>query len=637
MDFDANERHRMFEYVANKYGYDFCALVSTRGNRKTKSAIRDTGKVYGIDKDLCDYVAKLIPEVYYIDDEDGGTDKKTDLSIEESIEIVPELKELYKEHKEWFDSAGSLTNIPKSTSIHAGGVLISPINLKDNIPLIRSNNDKISATSLTLEDAEHAGLIKYDFLSICTLGVINKIKKALNIDDVYKYIGDKYDDEKVWDLIGSKHTAGLFQIGTPTYRQRMGRLAPRTIEQLAACLALVRGPCIASKADEKYMNIVQGKEEVELIHPIYDRVTADTNGILLYQEQFMQIFVDMGFSMEDSYIAMKAAAKKKKKKLKKYKKQFLKFSQKKDMSKAVAERIFKILVDTGLYSFNLSHAIAYAILSYITGYFKVYHPLEFFSASLTNAFERKEETKDLIADCYRLGIKFKSLDINNSEWKFKVEDNALRVGFSAVKCFSESALEEINRIKDIANGYIDNLDVIVEHSKKQICGKKAMVPAIFTGAFDYYNTNRAEVFLEYLTLNGVKEEKLEDFVGVQGSKDKLSIYENNNEFEKMYFGIEIMANKINELEYFEVDDFITNKPFKFNGYCDKIKKHKTKNGSEMAFVIFKTGGGDLDIVIFPKEYELLKKNIKKNKLYNLTVVKNNKNCLVLNNAIAVNN
>lgn len=175
----------------------------------------------------------------------------------------------------------------------------------------------------------------------------------LNIKDIYAYVGDRFDDTEVWKVIGSKYTSGLFQIGSSTYKQRMRRLGPKTIEQLAACLALVRGPCIASKADQRYMNIVEGKEDIELIHPIYDNVTSETNGILLYQEQFMKIFVDMGFSMEESYNAMKAAAKKNTPKLKKYEEEPLKLADKHDMDKASADRIFKILVDTGLYSFKI--------------------------------------------------------------------------------------------------------------------------------------------------------------------------------------------------------------------------------------------------------------------------------------------
>lgn len=285
IDFDAKQRDAVFNYVLNKYGKDHCALVSTFSERKAKAAIKDTGRAYGIEREIYEHVASLIPSVYYTDNEDGDSEKLTDLSIPEAMEIVPELKGYYKKYPDWINAAINLTNIPKATSVHAAGTIISPVALGSVIPLVRSKNEDLLATALNLKDAEMAGLIKFDFLSLSTLGIVDKCLKMININDIYDIIDEEYDDPNVWRNIGCKHTAGLFQISSATYRQRMGRLAPTTIKQLAACLALVRGPCIASKADEKYMRIVEGKEEIELIHPIYDSITHDTNGILIYQEQ----------------------------------------------------------------------------------------------------------------------------------------------------------------------------------------------------------------------------------------------------------------------------------------------------------------------------------------------------------------
>ena len=157
-DFASEGRDEIFNYVVNTYGKENCALVSTFSLRKSKSALKDTGRIYGIDKDTYEYVAKLIPEVYYMDDEDGNTEKKTDLSIEESIEIVDELKEYAKQYPEWFEAAIKLSNIPKATSVHAAGTLISAVPLGEYIPLIKSKHDTIDATALNLGDAETAGL-----------------------------------------------------------------------------------------------------------------------------------------------------------------------------------------------------------------------------------------------------------------------------------------------------------------------------------------------------------------------------------------------------------------------------------------------------------------------------------------------
>lgn len=606
-DFESAGRDKVFDYVVNTYGKECCALVSTFGLRKSKSAIKDTGRVYGIERETYEYVASLVPEVYYIDDEDGNSEKKTDLSIEETMEIVPEFKEYAKKYPEWFDAAIKLSNIPKSTSVHAAGTLISPVPLGEYIPLIRSKHDNIDATALNLTDAETAGFIKYDFLGLSTLGVIKKCKKFIGCKDIYEFVGDRFDDPKVWSVIGSKHTSGLFQIGSPTYKQRMGRLAPQTLEQLAACLALVRGPCIASKADQKYMDIVQGKDTVELIHPIYDRVTADTNGILLYQEQFMKIFYDMGFSMEESYIAMKAAAKKKTDKLKQYEIDFMKLAEMNNMDEATAQRIFKILVDTGLYSFNKSHAIAYAILCYITAFLKVYYPREFFAASLTNAYERKEEVKDLIADCRRLGISFLGVDINKSTWDFSFEnENDLRIGFSAVKSVGEPAYNQIIEHRPFA----DLHDLFNKVIRKD-CGKRALIPLIFAGAFNEMYGSPLEAYKEYIN-NVLEEKEMAEQISIQGSKEKLSIYGTNEEFERAYLGTLLVSDPLNNFPVIGVDDIPVGRTFNIVGIYDRIKKINDKNKNKMAFADVKTGDGTLDCTIFANQYEKYKSLIKKN-------------------------
>lgn len=618
-DFESEGRDQVFNYVVDTYGKECCALVSTFSLRKSKSAIKDTGRVYSIDREVYEYVASLIPEVYYMDDEDGNTEKKTDLSIEESIEIVPEIGQYAEQYPEWFEAAIKLSNIPKATSVHAAGTLISPVPLGDYIPLIRSKHDTIDATALNLSDAETAGFIKYDFLGLSTLGVIKKTKKLIGVKDIYEYIGDDFNDPAVWATIGSKYTAGLFQISSSTYRQRMGRLAPTTIEQLAACLALVRGPCIASKADQQYMNIVEGKEEIELIHPIYDRITAETNGILLYQEQFMQIFVDMGFSMEESYNAMKAASKKKTDKLKKYEEEFMKLSVKHDMSEEVAKRIFKILVDTGLYSFNKSHAIAYAILCYLTGFLKTYHTREFLAASLTNAYERKEDVDDLIADCRRLGISFLAVDINTSNWEFSLENaNDLRIGFSAVKSFGYKSFEEVEQHRPF-----DTISDLVTRVVRKNCGKRALVPAIFTGAFNSIYENPVTAYQAYST--AIEEKEINTEITVQGSKTKLSMYDSTMEFEEMFYGALLTSDPINDFEVVGVENISPGKDFEITGMYDKIKKHKTKGKQEqMAFVNIKTGDGLLECTVFPRQYETYKKFIKKNLVCKFTLYKDRK-------------
>ena len=621
MDFDAKKRDAVFNYVVNKYGKDHCALVSTFSERKAKAALKDTGRAYGIPREIYEYVASLVPTVYYTDDEDGNSEKLTDLSIRDTIDIVPEFQSYYDQYPDWINSAINLSNIPKATSVHAAGTIIAPISLNSLIPLVRSKNEGLLATALNLKDAEMAGLIKYDFLSLSTLGVIDRCLKMIGLTDIYEILDEEYDDLAVWKTIGCKHTAGLFQISSATYRQRMGRLAPKSIKELAACLALVRGPCIASKADERYMKILAGDEEIELIHPVYDSITHETQGILIYQEQLMKICFKMGFTLDEGYTIMKLASKKDMDALKKYEKQFMKLAETMSMDSDTATRIFKMIVDSGLYSFNESHAIAYSILCYITAYLKTYHPMEFLAANLTNAYERKEPVVDLIADCRRLGFSFADVNINKSMWDFTLEeDGIIRIGFCAVKSFGEKAALEI-----MTHRPFECIKDVVDKVVKRNCGKRALIPAIFTGAFNDLFETRLDAYYGYCEVNSMdREEEL----SVQGSKEKISVYSSNAEFEDVFFGAELVSNPVNSFYSIGLDEISNNSSFEIKGLCATIKKHKDKSGNNMAFLNISTGDGSIEAVIFSTQYAAYKSFCKKGLVCDYVLKKNNNSYIV---------
>lgn len=623
LDFDAKKRDLVFNYVVNKYGKDHCALVSTFSERKAKAALKDTGRAYGIDREIYEYVASLVPTVYYSDNEDGDTEKLTDLSIEDTLNIVPEFNQYYEQYPDWINSAIKLSNIPKATSVHAAGTIISPVSLNSVIPLVKSKNEDLLATALNLKDAESAGLIKFDFLSLSTLGVVGSTLDLIGAYDIYDIMDEEYDDEAVWANIGSKYTAGLFQISSATYRQRMGRLGPTTIKQLAACLALVRGPCIASKADEKYMQIIEGKDEIELIHPIYDEITHETNGILIYQEQLMKICFEMGFSLDEGYTIMKLSSKKKMEELKSYEDKFMIYAEQKDMSVDVAKRIFKMIVDSGLYSFNESHGVAYAILCYITGFLKTYYPREFMAACLTNAYERKENVSELIAECRRLGFKFLNVDINKSEWEFTLEnDNEIRIGFCAVKSFGEKAFEEIREKRPF-----ESLNNLIDTVAKRNCGKRAIIPAIFTGAFNEFFDRRIDAYFNYCEILNVDPE---EEIKIQGQKETLGINSTDIQLEEAFFGATLISDPVNTFESIGIDNLPSNSVFNIKGLYAKIKKHKDKSGKQMAFLEISTGDGVLELVVFGTQYAKYKKLIKKGLICEFNLKKNNDNTYIVN-------
>ncbi len=629
MDISSEHRQAMFDYTIKKYGYDNCAQVSAFGYRKAKAALRDIARVFDIENEIADAAAKLIPISHY--DEEGN--KAVDLSIADSIEIVPELKNMYKQYPDWFDMAMRLEDLPKVSSIHAAGTLVAPIKLGDSIPLRKKSSKKadddeslnISATSLNLKDAEMAGFVKYDFLALSTLSIIQNTQEQ---------VGFKFDfddeaalsDPKVWALIGSKNTTTLFQIGSKTYKDRMFRLAPKTIDQLAACLALVRGPCIQSKADEKYMQIIEGTQEVELIHPFYDEATKNTNGILLYQEDLMKIAVNFGFSLEDSFVLMKAVAKKKKDKIQKFKAEFIQKAIERNVSQDVQERVWKIIEDAGLYLFNASHAVAYALLTYQTAYLKTYFPLEYMANALTNAYKRKEEIEETVQECRRLGIKFNTLDYNTSLYEFtvnKIYDNMLNIGMCAIKNFGKKASDVL-----IANRPYESFEDLMERIPKKDFNKRVMVPGIYAGLFNSLDTPE-NIHKLYSELR--KEEP--NYIMKVG-KDSLSLQETENKVETFILSAPLLTSPVNDFVSIGFDEMRNRQSFSIKGVINRVKKIKDRNGNQIAFLSLETGDGIIDATIFSNEYCKYKKMIKKGSMYTFQARKDKENSCIVSSITA---
>lgn len=517
------------------------------------------------------------------------------------------------------DMAIKLEDLPRSTSIHAAGTIVSPVPLIEHIPLIKSNNEFMNATALNLTSVENVGFLKFDFLSLATLNVTEATQVDTNF--VFDFVNNEFDDEEVWNLIGSKNTTTLFQIGSKTYKDRMPRLKPKTIPQLAACLALVRGPCISSGDDKKYMEIVEGKNEIVLIHPFYDDVTKTTNGILLYQEQLMRIAVNFGFDIEDSYKLMKVIAKKKIDKILEFKEKFYNCAEEKNVDILITDKVWQMIVDAGLYCFNESHAIAYALLCYQSAYLKVHFPHQYMKNALTNAYLRKEEMPETVSECRRIGLKFKGIDINNSNWEFSLEDNDIRIGFCAIKSFGKKASDEVELQRPF-NSLEDFLDRITKGN----CTKRDIVPAIFSGAFDSFNSDRKDTFKQYCASRG---EVVPEEVKLQG-KVNFSMEASYDEIEELLLNASLMYNPVNNFQSIGFSEINKHKSFNIEAIVRKVKKLKDRNQNNMAFLTLETADGNIDATMFSDSYDKYKKYCKKNLIVNLHGKKDGEDsCIVL--------
>lgn len=629
VDFMTGARDRLFEHAIDVYGQDHCALVSTFGIRKAKSAVRDVARVLNYNKEVGDAIAKLIPTVYYGDD----GEKTTDLAIEDALKVVPELQEYQKQYPDLFDIAMKIEGLPRSTGLHAAGMLISPESFNETLPLIRSGKEGVLATSLNLDDAE-LSYVKFDFLALSFLETMANTQRDANWHFDY-HDEALFHDDAVWDIIGSRNTTGIFQLGSKTYKDRMPRLKPRSIDELAACLALIRGPAISSKMDEVYMEILEGKKEIQHLHPLYDAITADTNGVLLYQEQVMKLAVAFGMNLTTGYRIVKDGAKKRVDKLRQYRTRFVQNALERDCDEQTANQIFDLIEKSSLYLFNRSHAVSYAMVSYVCAYLKVHYPLLYMKNLLTSIFARgtEKEYDQTVEECRRLGIQFLPADINLSHWGFSIEGDKIRVGLCAVKGFGEKAGEFITGMTEggfLAADIRELKDAIQQQEMGRIFNKKVMTVSCFSGLFDRMMEeegfdSRLDYYEAYIA--GEKDEPLKELkIG------KLTIDPQNTtreELERAYFNLNFIYDPANELPSFGWQDIKAKDTFETKVLVDRVKKIKTKNGDPMAFLTLKSGDGILDCTVFPGLYENVKKNLKKGSFLNITAQKEDEERCIL--------
>ena len=625
-DFGSSGRDKMFDYMVERYGYKHCAVISTVMIRKTKGAIHDAARILGYEPKVGNEIAALIPDVYYGDD---GNQKK-DLDIKTSLEVVPELRKMQKAYPDIIKLAGELAGLPSAKGVHAAGVLVSPIDLTEGMPLIKPSREGILASALTLDDAERQS-VKFDFLALSHLDILKTVEDMIGWH--FDFRNEKlFHDEKVWAIIGSNNTTGIFQIGSNTYKARMPRLAPTNLDELAACLALVRGPCISNKTDELYMRIIEGKEKIRKVHPIYDEVMESTNGIMIFQEQIIKLIVAFGFDLPTGYTIMKYAQKKKVEKLKEFRPKFIAQAALKACDENTANKIFDMIVDAGKYSFNMAHAISYGSITYASAYLKTHYPLEFACALLTDTWSRgkDKEYKAVYEDCISNGIKFLPADAKKSKWNFTIEDDKIRVGLCAIKGLGEKAVEvlaaHIQDEYESISGFMECLN----EGEPRAFNKKAMTVAIFSGLFDSLliaDDTRADLYQQYLDYRGGKEEMPDEIK--LGTKNFIIHPDDSiSTLEEIFYAKPFVTNMVNNLTSCNWEKIKIRQGFKnIEGIVQKVKKIKTKTGSQMAFASIATGDGLIDATIFAPILAKYKQSIYKNARVVFSGIKDkNKSC-----------
>jgi DNA polymerase-3 subunit alpha len=448
VDFCMNRRPEVIEYVAERYGKDHVAQIITFGTMQARAVIRDVGRAMNIPYSDVDRVAKLVPLI-------------SKITLKDAIEREPKLKELSEsntEIKELLKIAQRLEGLSRHASTHAAGVVISPEPLSEFLPLYKAPNETVITTQFDMAAIETLGLMKFDFLGLKTLTIIDKTEKIVNQStmksksseaDALLNIADvSLDDEKTFRLLSSGKTTGIFQLESAGMRDLLVRLKPETFEDLIALVALYRpGPLGSGMVDDF---IKRKKGEVPIKHqlPQLGEILKETYGVILYQEQVMKIANMLAnFSMAQADTLRMAMGKKKLAEMEKLKDDFIQGAKAHRISE---KKAFNDMAHFAQYGFNKSHSAAYALITYRTAYLKSHYPVQFMAATLSADMDNTPKVVSYINECKDMGIEMLPPDINESEQEFKVIGNSIRFGLEAVKGVGSAAIEAIVETRKIS-------------------------------------------------------------------------------------------------------------------------------------------------------------------------------------------
>ncbi len=488
IDFADDQRNEVIEYVREKYGSDCVSQIITFNRLSSKMVLRDVARVLNVPIPTVNNITKYIPSKF------GKV-----FTIDEAIKKVPELKYL-KTTKEpdlqnLLKYAKVLEGMNRNASKHAAGVVICPEEISNFVPLANAVNQTEVVTQYNMKEIEQAGLLKMDFLGLRTLTIIRDAVKLIKQNHNVEIDIDKIplDDEKTYKLFSNGQTTGVFQFESPPMREYLKKLHPTSINDLAAMNALYRpGPMefINEFIERKF-----GKTKVTYLHPLLEQILKETYGIIVYQEQVIQIANKIGgMSLAEADLLRRAMGKKDLKAMAKLKKQFLEGAVKNGIKMSVAEKIVENIEKFANYGFNKSHAVAYSLVAYQTAYLKAHYTPEFLAANLTNEFGNSDKVAAFLEDCRKLQIEVLPPDVKNPSVNFNVENAKIRFGMSAIKNVGKPAVEELIRVRKNTDQNFTSIFDFCSKVDTRIVNKRGLEGLVLAGAFDSVNDNRAALF-----------------------------------------------------------------------------------------------------------------------------------------------
>ncbi len=487
IDFCEEKRDLVFNYLSQKYKNSVAHII-TFGKLKARMVIRDVGRVLGLAYGFVDSISKMIP-----------FDPSRPQNLTECIAGEPRLQKLINEDqrvKRLTDLSLKLEGLNRNVATHAAGVVIADKKLTEIVPLYKDSTSELllPSTQFDMYSAENAGLIKFDFLGLKTLTVINNTQKLIrkknknfNIEKI------NFEDQKVFDLLSSGKTVGLFQIESAGMREALMQMKPNHIEDIIALVALYRpGPMNNIPI---YNDCKHGKQKPDYLHPLLEDILKPTYGVIIYQEQVMQIAQKLsGFTAGQADILRRAMGKKKRAELEKQKQNFINGAVSNGISKDVAAGIFLKIEPFAEYGFNKSHAAAYAIISYQTAYLKTYYPKEFIAASMTMDISNQNKLSEFYEELKRLNIDVVRPDINDCFADFRTDGKIFFYALGGVKAVGYEAVSNIVEERE-KNGKFNSLNDFINRVNPKDINKLQLEGLVKAGAFDNINSNRQSLFL----------------------------------------------------------------------------------------------------------------------------------------------
>ena len=636
VDFCYERRQEVIDYVVRKYGKDRVVQIVTFGTLAARGVIRDVGRVMDLPYAFVDSIAKMIPQ-------------ELNITIDKALKENPELRRTYENDeqvKNLIDMAKRLEGLPRHSSMHAAGVVISQKSVDEYVPLSRAADGTIT-TQFTMTTLEELGLLKMDFLGLRTLTVIqNAVRMARRKDPDLDIEKIDYNDQAVMDYIGTGKTDGIFQIESSGMKSFMKELKPHSLEDIIAGIALYRpGPM------DFIPQYIKGKNDQSSITydcPQLEPILAPTYGCIVYQEQVMQIVRDLaGYTLGRSDLLRRAMSKKKGDVMQKERQIFVYGDEaanvpgciKNGIDEKTANKIYDEMIDFAKYAFNKSHAAAYAVVSYQTAWLKYYYPVEFMAALMTSVIENPPKVAEYIYACRQMHIRILPPDINKGEADFSVDGGNIRYGLAAIKSIGRPVIQAIVAERK-EFGLFKNLeDFITRMASRDALNKRAIENLIKSGALDTLGGTRKQFMTIYIQIvDHVNQEKKYSMAGQmtlfdmvsEEQKEEFQIRlpdvgeysrENLLAFEKEVLGIYISGHPLEEYEDrwrkvitattadFQPDEETGRTKVREGSreiiggmITDKTVKH-TKTNQMMAFVTLEDLLGTVEVVVFPRDYE----------------------------------